>query len=332
MELSLPSIETIEAAIERAVEFIALVQQPDGEAAARRHDSPDLSDAGELDPSNFATSFALYAMEFSQHPLARQVEQKARAMLMREAVGPGIWRYSAQRLTIPIDPDLDNTCCIAFAFRNWDEGRAFCQNNVEAILRTRDRRTGFFRTWIRTQDCGNDTDFVVNANVLLYLGERPETNIARDTIVHAINHDEEKQWYWYYCDMLAFYYAVARAHFHSVPGFVKCRDAMLRKIAERHAAGAPPLTALTAAYSLCSLMYCGEYDEPLIAADLQVILGEQAGDGGFPRYPFYTGWIPPFKCRHWWGSEALTASFCVEGLGLYARWRRNQSTGAQWAI
>ena len=101
--MSLPSIDTIEAAIERAVEFIARAQQADGEVAARRHDTPDLSDAGELDPSNFATSFALYAMEFSAHPLAREVERRARALLMKEALGPGIWRYSAQRLTIPID-------------------------------------------------------------------------------------------------------------------------------------------------------------------------------------------------------------------------------------
>jgi hypothetical protein len=318
--LSLPSIDTIEAAIERAVEFIARAQQADGEVAARRHDTPDLSDAGELDPSNFATSFALYAMEFSAHPLAREVERRARALLMKEALGPGIWRYSAQRLTIPIDPDLDDTCCIAFAFRNWDEGRAFCRNNVESILRNRDRHSGLFRTWIRTHDCGNDTDFVVNANVLLYLGERPETMIARNTIVHAINCDEENRWYWYYCDMLAFYYAVARAHFYSVPGFAKCRDSVMRKIASRHEADAQPLTALTAAYSLCSLMYYGVQDETMIAADLAVILAEQSKDGGFPRYPFYTGWIPPFKCRHWWGSEALTAAFCIEALGLYVRW------------
>ena len=320
--MSLPSIETIDNAIQRAVEFLARVQQADGEVAAPRYDAPDLSDLGELDPSNFATSFALYAMEFSAHPLAREVERKARALLMREAVGPGIWRYSAQRLPIPIDPDLDDTCCIAFAFRNWDEGREFCRGNIETILNNRDRNTGLFRTWIRTPDSGNDTDFVVNANVLLYLGERPETLIARNTIIRAIDFDEENRWYWYYSDMLAFYYAVARAYFYAVPGFMKCREAMMRKIEARHEPGAQPLTALTSAYSLCSQMYFGEYDEATMAADLAVILAEQTSDGGFPRYPFYTGWIPPFKCRHYWGSEALTAAFCIEAMGLYARARR----------
>lgn len=295
----------VSPAIHRAVSFLARRQLPWGELATFRHGDALLSGDGQLDSSPFVTTFVLHALDFVQHPAAETIRAAALAFLVAEREEPGVWRYWTSRQGSPIDPDLDDTCCASFALR----GVAGVRNSTQTILGNR-HPSGLFKTWLRHPVADNDVDGVVNANVLLCLGERDETKAACEIVADAINEGRETEATWYYVTPLALYYMVARAFHHGVLGFAACRGTILQRIQD---AGSPD-DAMHAALSLATrASFAGKWDD---ASErwLHTILSSQTAEGGWPRRAFYTGPEPPAPHAVWWGSEELTTAFCLEAL------------------
>jgi hypothetical protein len=312
-------------AIDAAVSFLARRQQPYGELAAYRYFNPSLEGAGMLDSSPFTTTFAMHALELVSHPAAGEIRRRAAAFLLEERSGPGLWRYWASRAHLPIDPDLDDTCCVSYALRDHPSGEENTRDNVERILGNRDR-TGMFKTWLRGDGQPNDVDSVVNANVLLYLGERPETEAARDALVRIIREGHGAVASHYYLDELALHYAVGRAFGGGVLGLSACRGAVSHAIAARRARGGGTFGgAMTTALAVCALTSFEAFDDRALAGDVAFLLRCQGSDGGFPRAAFYAGPEPPEPHRVYWGSEELTTALCLEAL---ARFGRAQATPA----
>lgn len=303
-----PSAPAVTVALDRAVELLARRQLPYGEIPIRRFDTPTLEGEGRLDSSPFVTSFALLALDLVDHPLAPAIRRRAEAFLLEEREAPGLWRYWSSRSGAPIDPDLDDTCVVSFALHGV---AARDGDNVATILANR-HPSGLFKTWLRDPEADNDVDGVVNANVLLYLGERPETTAARDIVAAAINEDREAQSTIYYLDPLALYHAVARAYAHGVQGFSACRDAVLAKVE----APRGPLDALSAALRIATRLGFGASGGAL-DDDVRFLLASQSPDGSFARAAFYTGPEPPAPHAVWWGSEELTTALAIEALARY---------------
>jgi len=198
---------------------------------------------------------------------------------------------------------------------------------VAAILANRNPR-GLFKTWFSAGDRYNDVDSVVNANALLYLGERPETAAARDALIGLIRDDGETAASHYYLDPLALYYAVGRAFDHGVAGLSACRSAVLQKVAARRSASDG---AMTTALRVCTLASFGAFDDPALSDGLAFLIAAQDPGGGFERSAFYGA--PPASHRAWWGSEELTTAFCLEAFGRchrrlgYNRAQSSEQTG-----
>ena len=122
--------------------------------------------------------------------------QRCPILLLQECEEPGIWRYWASRQGTVIDPDLDSTCCAAYALWGAQQKEPYV-SNVERILTNRDTR-GRFKTWLRGTRSRNDVDAVINANALLYLGDRGETADAKQFLIDAISDGREREMLWYY--------------------------------------------------------------------------------------------------------------------------------------
>ena len=89
-----------------------------------------------------------------------------------------MWRYYRH---LPQDLDSTTLCSLVIPTHPW----IVLGKNVPAILENRDDK-GLFTTWILAEDEPDvvapfriEADPVVNANVIAYLGDRPETKDAQ---------------------------------------------------------------------------------------------------------------------------------------------------------
>jgi hypothetical protein len=298
--------------VDGAILFLQDHQTAWGEFAARRYNNAGLRGTGRFDSSPFTSTFVLHGLSFVDHPAVAEMRVRAQTFLRGECEEPGLWRYWTSRQGVTIDPDLDDTCCASFAL--WGPQRASGRRearNIACVLQNR-HESGLFRTWLRSDELDNDVDGAVNANVLLYLGEREETTRARDIVVGAINADREHASTWYYCNPLALYYAVSRAFFFGVSGFAKCGEAIRRKTLSFLAL--EERTALSVALGLCTLINYGAGRDGVFVETLEWLMRAQQTDGCWARSAFYAGPEPPEPHQVWWGSEELTTGFCVEAL------------------
>lgn len=298
------------AAIDRGVAFLRGGQLDWGEFACHKFTDKQLRGEGRLDSSPFATTLVLQSLSFVKHPMIDGMRSKAIRFLLEEWEEPGVWRYWSSRNGAPIDPDLDDTCCASFALKQAGVAAQRLTANVSCILANQ-HDSGLFKTWLRDDGADNDVDGAVNANVLLYLGEREETVTARDIVVDAILADREGEASWYYTSPLALYYMVSRAFFHGVTGFQRCRDAIVEKT-KVYARGASE-EPMSVALALCILANYGAPDRRT-PEGVKLLLQRQSGEGSWARAAFYRGPEPPVTHSVWWGSEALTTALCVEAL------------------
>ena len=308
-----PSLAVVPV-ISRAVTFLAQSQLAHGEIPVHRFSDSAMTGTGAFDSTPFATGLALIALKQLEHPLVAEIRRKATSFLYEQYEPPGVWRYWSSRQGTPIDPDVDDTCCISYALNGRAHSRvasASACDNVALILRNR-HASGLFKTWLRDNSADNDVDGVVNANVLLYLGERPETLPARDIIIAAINQDREAQASIYYPNASALYHAVARAYVNGVAGFSLCKDAVLRKL-DSTCLDNDPIALASAIFTRVSF---GDLARPLVVHVARLFALQQA-DGGFAKAAFYTGPEPPAPRSVWWGSRALSTTLCVEALAAF---------------
>ncbi len=177
-------------------------------------------------------------------------------------------------------------------------------------------------TWGRVSTFWNagakrdDIDSVVNANVVLYLGNRAETADAIRWL-NAIARDGKEQssdkWY---RSSAAFYYAVSRCHAAGMEGMTGFEKPLQRCLASTEMQEANDLQL---AMMLCALQNFGRHagEQRRIAEGL---ISSQSGDGGWASFPIYfDGRADPLIS---WGSRAVTTGFCVEALARMPELKR----------
>jgi hypothetical protein len=259
-----------------------------------------------FDGSPFATAMIVYSLSFARHPESPEIPpmlQRGAEFLAREMVGPGLWRYWTATNGRPIPPDLDDTACISAVLVR--HGYLLFDVNVPVILRYRDEQ-GRFLTWVHRGD-RNDVDSVVNANVLWYLGDRPETRAACDYLNRIVVEGAEAGSSWYYEDSLALYYAISRAWESGVRRLEPACRALPPRIAARQQADGSFGNVVNSALAVCTLLNLGEPHHPAVARAVGSLLAEQGADGSWPRVAVWRG-------GGWYGSEELSTGLCVEAL------------------
>lgn len=301
----------LEDSVTRAVEFLATSQLPYGEFSSHRFSDPMLTTGEQFDSSPFTTCFVLYALGFVHDSAVSPLINKGISFLLEEREEPGVWRYWSSRNTISIDPDVDDTCCASFVLKLLMPEHSLVSN--EHLILANRAENGLFKTWLRPSHARNDIDTVVNANVLLYLGERDETTAASHFLNRVINENSEESSYWYYLDSLALYYMISRAYFHNVLELNESKASIIQKTLARQAPNGSFGDEMLTGLALCTLLNYRLSDEAVEKA-VTYLIETQQQTGSWRRSPFYAGPPPPMPHNVWWGSEELTTAFCLEGL------------------
>jgi len=334
-------------AIEQGLHFLSSQQLESGEFHTLLGSRASLED-GVPDSSPFVTSLLAYSLRAAGPPALPLIE-RALDFLSSEREAGGVWRYysSQQFKHRRVPPDLDDTACCSFALRV--NGRAV-PNNAWMLLANRDStgrfgtwmiptpRTGLrfrlLRTWgdllamlrtpsppavhhhnprfARPKDPVHPDEFdaVVNANVVLYLGDVPGTRAAVEELRRIVIEDRAGENSIYYPHELSLYYAIARAADNGVRAF----DDLFANIADRVRAKVCvsdlELSPLTSALGAATLLSVAP-SSPELAHCLRFIVDSQQANGAWRREAYYRG------PAEFWGSDELTTGFALEALARY---------------
>lgn len=342
--------ESFQIAIARALDFLGRRQLPHGEFATLLGSDRNMSCAVP-DGACFVTAHMIYSLTVLGEARATPMVERAAAFLRSEQCLGGVWRYWSSRnhKHARLGPDLDDTACASDALRR---AGFEAPRNLWAFWRSRDQAGRFYTWILpkhlarfdalgritlaledrqarararrvptpQTEDPRfrimqidpEDVDPVVNANVVLYLGERQETEAALAFVIETASRQTPKPSL-YYEDPLALYHAVAKSSARASPRMFALGPKIVERLQMRLSSGEaldPLKTALAAA--ALSVFAPGD---PWFPKLLSSLLRSQRADGGWKACAFYNVW----------GSEELTTGFALESL---ARGRRLGVTAA----
>ena len=305
----------LNTAIANAVNFLKQNQLPHGEFRSYIASNEAMKGRCTLESCTGVTSCVLYSLQFLDSPEIGAMKGAAANFLIEEMTPPGIWKYWSSKFSMTIDPDVDDTVLASVVLRD------LCpdireERNFDILLRNRNQ-DGLFLTWIRKAGDRNDVDSVVNANAVLYLGEKDETKVVCEYLNTVIAEHRESETYYYYLDDLALYHAVSRAYMNGVTSLGISRDAVISRIADSRRGDGSWGNELVTALALCSLHNFQCNDIGLFSRSVEYLLASQRSDGGWDRRAFSRGPEPPAPYSAWAGSEELTTAFCLEALARY---------------
>jgi hypothetical protein len=167
--------------------------------------------------------------------------------------------------------------------------------------------------WRLTEAEPNDVDGVVNANVLLCLGERDETRPIVRYLLQILADSREATCDKWHLNRFNVYYMISRAYFMGAPSLTDARRPIVERIAGAAGEDGAVGNALETALAACALLNFEERSTTLDRA-VDWLVAAQAADGGWPRLPLYYGGP---KRVYGWGSEELTTAVAVEALARY---------------
>jgi hypothetical protein len=301
-ELSVP-------AIRRGLRFLRDNQLPYGEFRTYASPSIDMRRTF-FDSSIFATTFVLHGIARVDHLYVTVMTNKASSFLTEEMGCAGLFQYFTSKNARSIDFDLDCTACASFALRR---NHPFTRRdyNIRHFMENRNE-DGLFYTWVRDAALANNVDSVVNANVVLYLGDRDETKSACRYLVDTIKSNHESDSYRYYLDNMTLYYAVSRAYAHGTSSLSGASEAVIEKVLEWSKDDGSFGNELTTACAVCSLANFG-YDGVTRLRDAASYLeGQQREDGSWRRVAMWAAILRGSNL--YFGSEELTTALCLEAL------------------
>ena len=321
-------------ALTRALRFLRDRQLPWGQFPV--YMGPTLGDGTEtFDDTPFATAHIAHSLTRCQSPAARPLLDGAVAYLESVMEPPGVWRYWGRdhEYAGAMPPDVDDIASISDVLRR--VGRPVPDNR--AVLAGNRRGDGLFYTWVWprlrsgrrdpaqlrvalrslrapvrsamfwriNESSHDDVDAVVNANVVLYLGEDEITRPAVEHLVRVFRSGEEAVSDKWYRNPFAFYYAVSRCIDAGVTGLAVIRDELAARVESAVARG-----PLDTALAVSTLVNLGVRSDAL-ARGIEQLVATQRRDGGWAMEPFYFGGPAELMA---FGSEALTTAFCIEAL------------------
>ncbi len=307
--------ERLAPSVRRGLRFLHDHQLPYGEFRTYASPSVDML-VTSFDSSVFVTTFVLYSIACIDRPSVTTMTNKAISFLAEEMRGPGLFQYYTSKNTNSIGFDLDDTACASVALQR-SHPLVVGGHNVEHFIANRNE-AGLFYTWVGGAAVENDVDSVVNANVMLYLGDRDETRSACRYLIDTIESSRESDSYRHYLDDMTLYYAVSRAYAHGNLSLGGARKAIIVKILQLSKDDGSFGDELATACAVCSLANF-EYDGVARLADAVRYLEEQQRtNGSWRRVAMFC------QPGRYYGSEELTTALCLEALTRVAAMSASQ--------
>ena len=299
------------AAIARGLRFLEDAVDANGRWPARRCANRELEGPGSAEYPPFVAGLGLLALQGCDEPAAERLRRRTRQFLHASIGYPGVWRYWPR-----LPPDLDDTaiCSLAAGPHLW----LLLAHNVALLVSFRDR-AGRFRTWMagpeRVSAALNPVDAVVNANVVAYLGDRPETRAAQhwlETLVADGN--EQDLSLHYYPAPIDLYVALARARSLAPPVFAGLRARLADRIlsCRRSDGGFGDIMRTAQALTALHRLRADAQGE-VVRTAVERLLEAQRADGGWPEC---LAWLGQPGTNLGFGSAAFTTACCVEALAF----------------
>ncbi|MCB1064146.1 MAG: cytochrome P450 [Verrucomicrobiae bacterium] len=344
-------VNALSSAVSRGLRYLAANQLPDGEFPTLLSSEPSMEE-GAWDSSPFVTALVASSLEASL-PESRSLLDRALSFLETQMEPGGVWRYYTKKQFKHdrVPPDLDDTSCAAYVLKRhgrdlpdnrwifdslrspeggyytWCLPDSGSREEFVAYLDTLEELAKAEAPEPSPEQARNprfaspkdpiapaEVEPVVNANVLLYLGETEQTKPVVDYLVKlASDPAAAEEALVYYTDVVSLSYMMARAGRFSAPSLMAAADDIRNQLEFRFSErdDAKSETVLATALAACSLLYFAP-ESPAIEVALERLLSSQREDGSWPRSPFYRG------PQEFWGSDGLTTAFCLEALQSYA--------------
>lgn len=338
--------QSLEQALERGLAYLHQHQLADGQFASYCAPDPPMQQIWYSDNAVFPTALVAHCLlATAGHPLAEEMLTRSTTFFRNQMHYGGLWNHftNLHRLRPLCALDLDDTACVSAVLRA--RGVACpVPTNAPLLLLNRNRQ-GLFYTWFvlrprlipsRTywrvtlpellrpvetllywravEASRDDVDGVVNANVLYYLGDRPETQATIAFLLRIIAENREGKCDLWYHDPIFVYYAFSRCYHAGIHQLEPLRQPIIARIlAQAQPDGRLGNTLLDTAWAVCSLLNLGSFPPELPTA-VQYLLRAQAPTGEWPRWLVYYGGP---KLLIGWGSEEMTTAYCLEALARY---------------
>lgn len=307
-------VNNIERVIKKAIDFLYQNQLPWGEFKTLACWNRWMI-GSYFDSSPFITSFVLYSLKDLEDEKVKIMIKKAIDFLLSEQEKDGIWRFWTKRNKKRIPPDLDDISTISFVLKL---NKISFDDNYQLILNNRNQ-DNLFLTFIikegekyhfkRLIDKFKDyVDAVVNANVLLYLGQ--DDPWVCSFINQAIKLNQVCSIY--YPNKLALFYMVSRAFKNNVTSLGENRDLIIKSTLSYQKKDGSFGSDLNTALALNTL-FNFDYSGKEIDSAIQHLLKRQLANGSWKKSFLFLG---PFPWRYY-GSEELTTALVIEAMKNY---------------
>jgi radical SAM superfamily enzyme YgiQ (UPF0313 family) len=333
-------LEDGRGALERALDLLEVLQKKTGQFAVFTGDDLD-REGGIEDDSCFATAHIAQSLLTVQHPRARALASRACDYLGTKVEPGGVVRYWSgdHPLGGRIPPDVDDTSNVLCALEQVGNAPA----DARRLLLANRRSDGAFYTWLsprlREASCSMaywrvaakewrtparshhfwnqnaaaryDTDAVVSANAVHYIGNIPEVRSTVDFLRSVFSDEREGSADKWYRDPIDFYYAVSRCFAAGISGFDDLVEDMAARLVRLQtkdgAIGNSQLSTALAARALQNL----EQQHTAVEQACRYLVGSQGATGAWSATPFYfAGPQESFG----FGSAELTTAFAIEAL------------------
>lgn len=301
--------------IRRALEFLESTLDENGAWHCIRFNIADPDIPRHFERPPFVSAFCVLALQSSDEPRARAICAATRAYLADTMEYPGFWRYYRH---LPQDLDSTTLCSLVIGTHPW----ILLGRNVPQMLANRDEK-GCFMTWVLAKGEPNvvstfriEADPVVNANVIAYLGDNPETRDAQRWLESMIAEDRLEGTSKWYPDKVAIYYATTRAMLRAQPALEALRPILADRILGLRDPQGEFGNILQTAQAISALYNIGCLERIDAKHEVEKFIGSQREDGSWPELLAFGDqtlkWGTFGQIGH--GSESVTSAFCVEAL------------------
>ena len=263
----------------------------------------------------FISALCVLALESCVEERAKAMCSATKAYLADTIEYPGLWRYYRH---LPQDLDSTSLCSLVIGTHPW----ILLGRNVPRMLANRDEE-GRFMTWVLAEDEPNvvstfrlEADPVVNANVIAYLGDHPETKDAQRWLGALVTEDSLEGSSKWYPDTVAIYYAITRSMVRAQPALGQLRPVLADRILGLRDGSGEFGNILQSAQAVSALYNIGSLQLVDAKRQLERFISSQRADGSWPEFLAFGDqslkWGTVGQIGH--GSEAVTSAFCVEAL------------------
>ena len=301
--------------IRRGLAFLESVVDENGAWHCIRFSTADPDIPRHFERPAFVSAFCVLALESCGEARARAICSRTRQYLVETIEYPGLWRYYRH---LPRDLDSSTLCSLVIADHPW----IVLGRNVPRMLANRDEE-GRFLTWLLEEGEPDvvsrfriEADPVVNANVIAYLGDHPETRDAQAWLADLIAEGRVEGSSKWYPDAVATYYATARAIVRAPPALEGLRPVLADAILGLRDGEEGFGNIIATAQAVSALYNIGSLENANVKRLAQRLIGSQHEDGSWPELLAFGDqtlrWGTVGQIGH--GSEVVTTAFCIEAL------------------